>query len=101
MWASNRGAGNAGSHAKEEPVTTATATAPAFSPETRDQIKRLERATAARARNAEQVTRFTVRATMAHTEQARIDWTELRDLARQNRDGWDAVIRDLRRALRD
>jgi hypothetical protein len=97
MWASNRGAGNAGSHAKEEPMITTTA----YAPETRETIHRLERATAARARNAEQVTRFTVRATMAHTEQARIDWTELRDLARQNRDGWDAVIRDLRRALRD
>jgi hypothetical protein len=80
---------------------TAPAAAPAFAPETYDQIKRLERATAARARNATMVTRFTVKATMARTEQVRGDWTELRDEARRNRDEWDAIIRDLRRSLRD
>lgn len=78
-----------------------TATAPAFSPETVELIHRLGRATAARFRCAQQVTRLTVKATQARTEQARINWTELRDMARQNRDEWDEVIRDLRRALRD
>ena len=73
--------------------------APAFSPETAELIKRLERATAARERCATQVTRFTVRATLAKTEQGRVEWTQLRDLARENRTGWDQLIRDLRREL--
>jgi hypothetical protein len=71
----------------------------ATAPTTGELIARLTRATAARARCAEQVTRFTARATLARTGRARTDWTELRDQARRNRDEWDDVIRGLHTAL--
>jgi hypothetical protein len=67
--------------------------------ETEEQIARLTRATAARARCARQVTHATVKATMAHTDQGRAEWTSIRDEARSCRDAWDVEIRNLRRQL--
>jgi hypothetical protein len=70
-----------------------------YEPETLELIRRLERATAARARCAEQATRCAAKATLAHTPQVIGDWTDLRDEARRNRDEWDAIIHDLHRQL--
>jgi hypothetical protein len=67
--------------------------------ETRYQIARLTRATAARARCQEQATRAAARGTLAQTPQARGDWQDLALEARRNRDLWDAEIRTIRQAL--
>lgn len=67
--------------------------------DTRETIKRLERATAARARVATQVTHLTVKATLAETDAGRAEWTDLRDEARSIRDEWDAEIRRIRKVL--
>jgi len=67
--------------------------------DTRETIKRLERATAARARCQTRVTHFTVKAGQAATDAGRAEWTDLRDEARRLRDAWDEEIRGIRRDL--
>jgi GrpB-like predicted nucleotidyltransferase (UPF0157 family) len=78
-----------------------TSTTAGYAPETREQIARLTRALAARERCATQATRCTVRATLTRHPGIREEYVDLAREYRVNRDAWDAVIRDLRRALRD
>lgn len=79
-------------------------TAPTLDPAleaTRQTIRRLARALAARDRCAAMATHATVRATLAKTLGVRLDWQELADGYRETREEWNDQIRDLRRALRD
>jgi hypothetical protein len=67
--------------------------------ETRQQIARLTRATAARARCAEKATHCTVKATLTRHPALRAEYQELAEEYRANRDAWDAEIHLLHAAL--
>jgi hypothetical protein len=66
---------------------------------TREQIRRLTRATAARQRCADAATRCTVKATLTRHPAVRAEYQELAAEYRANRDAWDAEVAALRTAL--